>query len=210
MLEEIKEHFGFMLEEDLLKEISEFGVLKSINENDTIIEPGAYIKSMPLLLEGAIKVSRVDDKGDELLLYFIESGDTCAMSLNCCLSNSKSEIKATAETPVRMIMIPVSKMDEWLVKYKSWRSFIMNSFQARLQEVLQTVDNIAFLNMDERLMQYLQDKTKITHSTKIQTTHEEIAKDLHTSRVVISRLLKKLEHSGDVVLHRNAIDVINL
>jgi len=210
MLEEIKEHFSFMLEDDLLEEISEFGVLKSITENDIIIEPGAYIKSMPLLLEGAIKVSRVDDKGDELLLYFIESGDTCAMSLNCCLSNSKSEIKATAETPVRMIMIPVTKMDEWLVKYKSWRSFIMNSFQARLQEVLQTVDNIAFLNMDERLLQYLQDKTKITHSAKIQTTHEEIAKDLHTSRVVISRLLKKLENAGDVVLHRNAIDVINL
>lgn len=210
MLEEIKEHFGFMLEEDLLEEISEFGVLKSIDTNDTIIEPGAYIKSMPLLLEGAIKVSRVDDKGDELLLYFIESGDTCAMSLNCCMSNSKSEIKATAETPVRMIMVPVSKMDEWLVKYKSWRSFIMNSFQARLQEVLQTVDNIAFLNMDERLLHYLQDKTKINHNATIHTTHEEIAKDLHTSRVVISRLLKKLENSGDVVLHRNAIDVINL
>jgi CRP/FNR family transcriptional regulator len=86
----------------------------------------------------------------------------------------------------------------------------MNSFQARLQEVLQTVDNIAFLNMDERLLNYLQDKTKINHNATIHTTHEEIAKDLHTSRVVISRLLKKLENSGDVVLHRNAIDVINL
>ncbi len=210
MIEIVKERFGFILEDELLEEISQLGTIKELKEGDSILEPGNYIKSIPLLLEGAIKVSRLDEKGDELLLYFIESGDTCAMTLNCCMSNSKSAIKAIAESDIRLIMIPVEQMDIWLTKYKSWRAFIMESFQTRLNEVLQAVDSIAFLKMDERLLQYLQDKTKIAHDSKLHTTHEMIAKDLHTSRVVVSRLLKKLENNGDVVLHRNSIDVINL
>ena len=210
MREIVEQNFGFILENELLNEISELGTIKEFEEGSIILEPGNYIKSIPLLLEGAIKVSRMDENGDELLLYFIESGDTCAMTLNCCMSNSKSAIKAIAESDVKMIMVPVEQMDLWLEKYKSWRAFIMESFQTRLNEVLHAVDSIAFLKMDERLLQYLQDKTKIVHDTTIKTTHEEIAKDLHTSRVVISRLLKKLENNGDVVLHRNSIDVISI
>ena len=210
MKEIVSQNFGFILEDELLQEISDLGTIKEIKEGNTILEPGNYIKSIPLLLEGVIKISRVDEKGDELLLYFIESGDTCAMTLNCCLSSSKSAIKAIAESDVKMIMVPVEQMDIWLTQYKSWRAFIMESFQTRLNEVLHAVDSIAFLKMDERLLQYLQDKTKIVHDTTIKTTHEEIAKDLHTSRVVISRLLKKLEMNGDVVLHRSSIDVISI
>lgn len=210
MIDIVKNSFGFILEEDLLEEISQLGTIRELKEGDTILEPGNYIKSIPLLLDGAIKISRLDDNGDELLLYFIESGDTCAMTLNCCMSNSKSAIKAIAESDVKLIMVPVEQMDIWLTKYKTWREFIMESFQTRLNEVLHAVDSIAFLKMDERLLQYLQDKTKIAHDTTLHTTHENIAKDLHTSRVVVSRLLKKLENNGDVVLHRNSIDVINL
>lgn len=210
MKEIVKQNFGFILEDELLEEISQLGTLKEVKEGAYILEPGNYIKSIPLLLDGAIKVSRVDENGDELLLYFIESGDTCAMTLNCCMSNSKSAIKAVAESDVKLIMVPIEQMDIWLTKYKSWREFVMESFQTRLNEVLNAVDSIAFLKMDERLLQYLQDKTKIAHDTTLHTTHERIAKDLHTSRVVVSRLLKKLEVNGDVVLHRNSIDVINL
>jgi CRP/FNR family transcriptional regulator len=165
---------------------------------------------MPLLLEGTIKVSRKDSDGDEILLYFIEKGDTCAMSMSCCMNNAKSQIIAVAETDTELIMVPISKMDDWMVKYKSWREFVLNSYQSRLNEVIQTVDSLAFLKMDERLLNYLQDKTKIFHSSSITITHEEVAKDFHTSRVVISRLLKKLEVKGDVKLHRNSIEVINL
>ena len=210
MIEIVKQSFGFVFEDELIEEIAQLGTIRDIKEGDTIMEPGNYIKSIPLLLEGAIKISRLDEKGDELLLYFIESGDTCAMTLNCCMSNSKSAIKAVAESDVKLIMVPVEQMDIWLAKYKTWRAFIMDSFQTRLNEVLNAVDSIAFLKMDERLLQYLQDKTKIVHDATLHTTHEMIAKDLHTSRVVISRLLKKLENNGDVVLHRNSIDVINL
>lgn len=210
MKEELNAQYGYLFEDELLNEIVEIGTVRTIPQDGHLIDPGQYIKSIPLLLEGVIKVSRLDENGDELLLYFIESGDTCAMTLNCCMQGSKSEIKAVAETEARLLMIPLDKMEEWLVKYRSWRNFILNSYQARLHEVLQTVDSIAFLKMDERLLNYLQDKTKIGHSETINITHEEIAKDLHSSRVVISRLLKKLEIEGQVKLHRNSIDVIDL
>jgi CRP/FNR family transcriptional regulator len=210
MREELQQEYGYLFEDELLDEISQIATVRTISEQGHLIDPGQYIKSIPLLLEGVVKVSRLDNEGDELLLYFIESGDTCAMTLNCCMQGSKSEIKAIAETDAKLLMIPLEKMDEWLVKYRSWRNFILNSYQSRLNEVLQTVDSIAFLKMDERLLHYLQDKTKIGHSETIHITHEEIAKDLHSSRVVISRLLKKLENEGLVKLHRNSIDVIDL
>ncbi len=207
---ELETQYGYLFEVELLNEIADVGTVRSISADGHLIDPGQYIKSIPLLLEGVIKVSRLDEQGDELLLYFIESGDTCAMTLNCCMQGSKSEIKAVAETDTKLLMIPLEKMEEWLVKYRSWRNFILNSYQSRLHEVLQTVDSIAFQKMDERLLHYLQDKTKINHSETIHITHEEIAKDLHSSRVVISRLLKKLEKEGQVKLHRNSIDVIDL
>lgn len=210
MLEGLKNNYGFILEDELLEEISAIGTLKKVSEGTCFIEPGQYIKSMPLLLNGAIKVSRLDENEDELLLYFIEKGDTCAMTLNCCMQDTKSSIKATADIDTELIMIPIEKMDEWLVKYRSWRNFILNSYQSRLNEVLETVDTIAFLKMDERLLKYLQDKTKITHDEYLHVTHEEVAKDLHTSRVVVSRLLKKMEQQGDVKLGRNIIQVLTL
>lgn len=210
MTEILQANYGFLFEKELLDEIEAVGTLRTIHQDGHLIDPGQYIKSIPLLLEGVIKVSRLDPNGDELLLYFIESGDTCAMTLNCCMQGSKSEIKAVAETDATIFMIPLEKMEEWLVKYRSWRNFILNSYQSRLNEVLLTVDSVAFLKMDERLLNYLQDKTKINHNPTIQITHEEIAKDLHSSRVVISRLLKKLENEGQVKLHRNSIDVIDL
>lgn len=210
MREELQQQYGYLFEDELLNEIADIATIRDVRTDGHLIDPGQYIKSIPLLLEGVIKVSRLDAEGDELLLYFIESGDTCAMTLNCCMQGSKSEIKAIAETNAKLLMIPLDKMDEWLVKYRSWRNFILSSYQSRLHEVLQTVDSIAFQKMDERLLHYLQDKTKISHSETIHITHEEIAKDLHSSRVVISRLLKKLEKSGLVKLHRNSIDVIDL
>ena len=165
---------------------------------------------MPLLLSGAIKVLRVDENGDELLLYFLEPGDTCAMTMSCCLGHTKSEIKAIAELDTELLMVPVQKMEEWTTTYKSWRNFVFQSYHSRLQELLHTVDTIAFLNMDERLLKYLKDKAKISGETTLQTTHQEIAYDLNTSRVVISRLLKKLETMKKIQLKRNSIKLRSL
>nr|WP_236002916.1 Crp/Fnr family transcriptional regulator [Luteirhabdus pelagi] len=193
----------------MLQEINQVGVFKEVPEGYTLINIGQYVNSMPLLISGAIKVLREDNDGNELLLYFLERGDTCAMTMTCCLGQTKSEIRAVAETDAKLIMIPIQKMEEWTGKYKSWRNFVFQSYHNRLHEMLETIDNIAFLNMDERIMKYLKDKAKIEQGNTIATTHQQIAYDLHTSRVVVSRLLKKLETMGKIELHRNSIKVIS-
>lgn len=210
MLKELKEAYHFVFEEELIEEIEKYGTLKEVKEGEKIIEIGDYVKQMPLLLDGAIKIMREDKDGDELLLYFLERGDTCAMTLSCCLGQTKSEIRAVAERDTRLIMIPIEKMEEWTSRFKSWRNFVFESYHTRLSEMLDTIDAIAFLNMDQRLMRYLQDKAKINQNEILQITHQQIAYDLHTSRVVISRLLKKLEIEGKIKLQRNSIRVLDL
>ncbi|PRX57176.1 CRP/FNR family transcriptional regulator [Flagellimonas meridianipacifica] len=206
----MKESFGIYFEPALIMEIEQVGISSSFHSGDKIIEIGQYIKGMPLLLSGAIKILREDDNGDELLLYYLEPGDTCSMTMACCFGDTKSEIRAIAETDVELIMIPVRKMEEWISKYRSWRNFVFESYHNRLNELLLTVDGIAFKNLDQRLVDYLKKKAEITKDRNVKNTHQEIAYDLHTSRVVISRLLKKLEGLGKIELHRNHISIIDL
>ena len=177
----LQTNFGYLFEEELIDEIQKVGVYKTIPKNTPIIGVGEYIKSMPLILKGAIKILREDEQGEELVLYYLEKGDTCAMTLSCCLGQTKSKIAAIAETDVDIIMIPKEKMGEWLAKYKSWQAFILQSYHARVDELLEAIDTIAFLKMDERLYKYLKDKAMITHDDVIYTTHNEISDDLHTS-----------------------------
>ena len=143
MIQDLKNNYGHLFEDALLDEISQIGLLKDIPEGYKLIETGQYIKSMPLLISGAIKIMRDDNDGDELLLYFLESGDTCAMTLTCCLGNTKSEIRAVAELDTKLIMVPIEKMEEWTGKYKSWRNFVFESYHNRLMEMLETLDSIA-------------------------------------------------------------------
>lgn len=210
MTEELIQSYGYLFEDDLLKEIEAIGVVKELKASTVLIEIEDYIKSIPLLITGAIKILREDDDGDELVLYYLERGDTCTMTLACCMGRTKSEIRAVAETDVKIIMIPVQKMSQWLGKYKSWQDFILQSYHNRMLEMLEAIDTIAFLKMDERLLKYLRDKAMVTHDDDIHATHKEISEDLHTSRVVISRLLKKLENEGKIKLFRNNIRIIDL
>lgn len=209
MKELLQQTYGYIFEEKLIDEIVQVSVLKDFNAGDVLIDFGHYIKKIPLLISGAIKILREDFDEGELLLYFIEKGDTCAMSMACCMGDDKSEIKAVAETKGQVIMIPVATMEEWLGKYKSWRNYVFNSYNNRLKEMLSAIDNLAFMNMDERLLNYLVEKAKIMGKKEIQTTHQEIAYDLHTSRVVISRLLKAFENQGKIKLNRSTIELVN-
>ncbi len=202
--------FGYLFEETLLDEIRELGIKKEFLEDSIIIEIGDYIKSMPLLIDGAIKILREDDNGDELVLYYLESGDTCAMTLSCCMGQTKSKIRAIAETDVELIMLPKEKMTIWLSNYKSWQTYILQSYHSRMEELLEAVDTIAFLKMDERIFKFLKDKAMVTGDDVVHATHQEISQDLHTSRVVVSRLLKKLENEGKIKLFRNSIKVLEL
>ncbi len=209
MINKLKENYGFLLEEALLKEIEEVGVFKQIPEGETFISIGEKLNAIPLVISGAMKVFRIDANDDEHILYFIETGDSCAMSLACCVNGTKSNIRAVAETETEVVLIPSSAMDEWLVKYKTWRSYILDSYNIRLNELLETIDSLVFMNMEERLMKYLSDKVKIQKNTTLDVTHQQVALELHTSRVVISRLLKKLENNGAIKLARNKIELLN-
>lgn len=210
MLEDIKKNYSHLFEEDLLKEINDIGSIKNAKAGEELIRTGQYLSAMPLLIDGVIKVMREDEDGFELMLYFLEKGETCAMTLSCCTGSSVSEIRAVAETDSTLLMIPVEKMEEWLGKYKSWRNFIFDSYHQRLMEVLETIDNIAFKKMDERLIEYLKNKSKYYNDSEIKVTHQDIAFDLHTSRVVISRLLKQLEKTNRIKLNRNSIKIIDI
>lgn len=207
MEELINKTYNGVFEKALIDEIVSSAKLVEFKEGDVLIDIGKYIKTVPLLIIGAIKIMREDlDKG-ELLLYFIEKGDTCAMTLACCVGDKKSEVKAVAENDGLVAMIPVGKMEEWLGKYKTWRAFVMESYNNRFIELLGALDNIAFMNMDSRLYNYLLEKSQVNRSNIINKTHKEIADDLNSSRVVISRLLKAMENEGKIKLNRNSIEL---
>ena len=210
MLELLKDTYGYLFEKALIDEIIEVSVYKKIKQETIIIDVNTYIKSMPIVLNGAIKILREDEDGDELVLYYLEIGDTCAMTLSCCIGETKSKIRAVAETDVELLMIPKQKMSEWLTKYSSWQEFVLQSYHNRLNEFIEAIDTIAFLNMDKRLLKYLKDKALVNHNDTINVTHQEIANDLHTSRVVVSRLLKALEKKEKIKLNRNQIKVLEL
>ena len=210
MIQELKASYGHLFEDALINEIVQVGTYKEVPAGFKMMEIGSYIKGMPLLISGAIKILREDKNGDELLLYYLEKGETCSMTMTCCMGQTKSEIRAIAETDAKLIMVPVQKMEEWTAKYKSWRNFVFESYHSRLNELLLTMDSIAFDNMDERLLNYLKEKARVNNEQTLYNTHQEIAYELHSSRVVISRLLKKLENIGKIKLHRNYIEIINL
>ncbi|WP_419211969.1 Crp/Fnr family transcriptional regulator [Maribacter sp. X9] len=210
MIQELKAEYGHIFEEKLINEIIQVGTFKDVPAGFKLMEIGDYIRGMPLLVSGVIKILREDDQGDELLLYYLEKGDTCSMTMACCMGDTKSEIRALAETDAKLIMVPIQKMEEWIATYKSWRNFVFNSYHLRLNELMNTLDSIAFQNMDERLIGYLKEKARVNDSNVIHNTHQEIAYDLHSSRVVISRLLKKLEQLGHIELHRNYIEIKQL
>ena len=204
----IKKYFPNIYEIELQAAIQELGILNTFDEGTVIMDYGQYIKSLPMLMSGTIKILREDEEGREVFLYYLNAGETCAMSLTCCLAQQKSEIKAIAEENVKMINIPVKYMDEWMKKYDSWRTFVMQTYRNRFNELLHTIDSIAFMKMDQRLLKYLYDKVNHTNKHIFYTTHQAIAQELNTSIEVISRLLKQLEKEGKVELSRNKIKVL--
>ncbi|NBO60685.1 MAG: Crp/Fnr family transcriptional regulator [Flavobacteriia bacterium] len=203
----IEQSVGYLFEEALLDEMLQQARLRETVTDETIIHVGDTLHMIPIVVQGAIKVSRENPDGEELLLYYIEGGDTCAMSLQCCIRKTASHIKATSMEPSVLLMFPMENMQEWMDRFPSWRAYILQSYHTRMLELMETIDEIAFMRLDERLLKYLKDQVKLLGSEELHHTHQQIADDLHSSRVVISRLLKQLEHRGIVEIHRNRIKV---
>ncbi|MEJ6582462.1 MAG: Crp/Fnr family transcriptional regulator [Crocinitomicaceae bacterium] len=199
------DRIGFLFEEELLKEILSVGKIQKFKSDEIIIDVDQNIEFMPFILEGSLKVSREAEDGQELLLYYIESGETCAFTLQCCVRESRSEIRATTIEETTILTVPISKLHEWMGKYDSWRKFVLESYHTRMTELIETIDAIAFTRLDQRLENYLKDQAKLKGSLEIVATHQQIAEDLHSSRVVISRLLKQMEVKGLIQQGRNKI-----
>ena len=197
-----------IFEPGLLKEIQQFGIWQSFAEGDVIMDYGKYIRMMPIVLSGTIKVYRLDENGNEILLYYLSSNESCSMAYSCCIEAKKSEVKAIAEDSVELIGIPNIKLDEWLCSYPSWKNYIMRSFNERFIELLKSIESIAFHKLDDRLIAYLKEKQRLSGSSVIKVSHYLIADELATSRVVISRLLKQLENSKKIILYRNEIKLL--
>lgn len=191
----------------LLKEIEENGKILEFEPGEVIIDAGQYIKMIPIILNGAVKVLRTDDEGHDLFLYYIEGGETCALSLTCCNTANASDIKAIAEEKTTLLGVPVRKHEEWMNSFRQWKDFVALTYQKRFQELLLTIDNIAFKKMDERLLRYLSVKSQQLKKLELPITHQEIANELGTSREVVSRLLKQLEKKKIVELGRNIVYV---
>ncbi len=208
MREKLNAFFKYVFEEELLDEIAQLGIYKEVKKGELLIDVDQRIEGIPLLLSGAIKVLREDKNGDEMVLYFLERGDTCAGSFANALSHRKCGVRGIAEKDSEVVLLPIDKIDSWMVRYKSWRDFIINSYDDRLNEIFETIDALAFMKMNQRLYKYLTDKVQVMRDTYINTTHQDIAYDLHTSRVVVSRLLKELESEGKIKVMRNKIEVL--
>ena len=205
---EIVEQFKSLFEPELVKALDKNARLVEVKAGETILEIGQTVRTMPIILSGTVKVSRINEDGKELLLYYVNPNESCAMTFTCCMQQYPSEVKAVAEEDVQMLTIPINFMDEWLVKYPTWKSFVMKTIRNRFHEMLNVIDQIAFQKLDERLVYYLKEKSKVTGSTLINLSHEQIASELATTRVVISRLLKALENDKKVLLYRNQIKLL--
>ena len=203
-----KEQFP-QFEPGLVDLIEKEAVQRSFNAGDIIMRTGQYIKSTVLVLEGRIKIYRENQEGGEFLMYYLQSGQACAVSMICAIQSGTSEIMAMAEEDSEVLMIPVHLMDDMMNQYKTWYQFVIQTYRGRFDELLSVVDNIAFRNMDERLEFYIKRYVEKAGKKNLEISHQQIADDLNSSREVISRLLKKMEQRGLVRLHRNMIELVS-
>ncbi len=203
--QELKQALPNLTDPKLLDRLLEKGQFSTFEPGKTLMEPGQFVKAVPLVLEGSIKIMRVDEDGKELFLYYLETGETCALSLTCCSAARPSEIKAIVEEKASLLFIPIQVHEQLVDEFKQWKDFVSTTYQHRFQEMLTVLDAVAFKRMDERLMSYIVTKMKQLKSNELHTTHQEIANELGTAREVISRLLKQLEKKKWIELGRNVI-----
>jgi CRP/FNR family transcriptional regulator len=209
MIESIKKLFP-SFSNSLVEDIETNAKIQDFKVGDIIMRTGQYIKSTVLVISGRIKIYREDENGGEFFMYYLQPGQACAISMICATKNETSQIMAKVVEDVELIMVPLSLMDKWMMQHRSWYEFVIETYRSRFEEVLDVVDNIAFKAMDERLIFYLKKHKEATNSNKLNLSHQEIAIELNTSREVISRLLKKMEQRGLLILQRNQIELLKI
>jgi CRP/FNR family transcriptional regulator len=196
-------------QKELILDIIKHAVIKEYTVGSVLMRTGQYIKSTILVTKGKIKIYREDDDGNEFFMYYLMPGQACAISMICAIKQETSQIMAKVVEDAEVVMIPLQQMESFMSQHKSWYAFVVETYRNRFEELLLVVDQIAFRSMDERLEFYLKRNATTNNTTLINTSHQEIATDLSSSREVISRLLKKMEQRGLVKLHRNSIELLH-
>ncbi|MBL0032418.1 MAG: Crp/Fnr family transcriptional regulator [Bacteroidetes bacterium] len=194
---------------EIREKLKKYGITKKFSEGDIILNENAYIKAIPIVINGSIKVMRTDEDGREILLYYIRPGESCIMSFLGGIHNDTSKVIAIAEEPTEILFIPIDKVNELIREYPEWLDYIFRLYHRRFEELLEVVNAVAFKKMDERLLAFIKKKSEMTNNKVINVTHEQLANELGTVRVVISRLLKQMEEEGLVELGRNKITLVN-
>lgn len=195
-------------EQDLIKSIEKVGHIRKFKADEMIMKTGQKIRHAILILEGGIRVFREDDEGNEIFMYNLHPGQACAISMTCAIRNLDSEIMAKTFSDTTVITIPIELMNDWPLKYPSWYQFVLETYRTRFEELLVMVDQIAFKNLDQRLMWYLHEQSKSFKTNKLKISYTAIAQEMNSSREVISRLMKKLQETGQIKVEKNEIEII--
>jgi CRP/FNR family transcriptional regulator len=206
---ELRDLFPDLYEPELREAILKEGSLVELVEGDRMMEIGQYIKQLPLVLSGSLKVLREDQEGRELLLYHVLPGQSCAMAITCCMGDARSNVRVIADEDTKAVAVPTRLLDEWSTRFRSWKAFVMHQYQQRFDDLLNVVDSIAFRKLDDRLWKALKDRAQRTGGTVVKASHQELADELHSSREVISRLLKQMERDGLVRMGRQQVELVN-
>jgi CRP/FNR family transcriptional regulator, anaerobic regulatory protein len=193
---------------EIKEKLKDYGFIKTFAEGDIILNENAFIKAIPIVTRGNIKVMRTDDDGREILLYYIKAGESCIMSFLGGIHNDTSKVKAVAEEPSEILFIPIDKVTLLIKEYPEWLDYIFRLYHKRFEELLEVVNSVAFNKMDERLLNFIKKKCELTKAHTLYITHEQLANELGTARVVVSRLLKQMEENKLVILGRNKIHLI--
>jgi len=199
------ENNSLTLSTQMKDKLYEMGTIKLYKEGEIIMNENSYIRAIPIVLTGSIRVMRVDEEGREILLYYIRPGESCIMSFLGGIHSETSKVKAVAEEDVEILFIPIEKAGMLIKNNSEWLDYIFRLYHKRFEELLSVVNEVAFKKMDDRILHFLKEKQKLTGSNEISITHQELSEELGTSRVVVSRLLKQMEGEGMVKLGRNKI-----
>lgn len=193
---------------DLVEKLYRYGITKNYHEGDIILDENASIRSIPIVMKGMMKVIRTEEDGREILLYYIKAGESCIMSFLGGMHHEKSIVKAEIEEDAEILFLPIDKVSLFIKEHPEWLDYIFRLYHKRFEELLDIINAIAFKKVDERLLNLLQKKSELTDSDVITITHEQLANELGTARVVVSRLLKQLEEDGRLKLGRNKITIL--
>lgn len=197
-----------IFQSDLVKEIENSGNLKHFEAGDTIVNMDSYIKHIPVVISGSMKVIRTEEDGREILLYYLRPGESCIVSILAGMKNETSKIKAIVEEDAEIMLIPADKAKEWVRKYPEWTDFIFNLYQKRFEELLEVVNSVAFQKIDTRLLHLIKQKTQLYQSKEISVTHQQLADELGITREATSRVLKQMEKENLLILSRNKIELL--